>query len=168
MQRHGVVLDVVDALQDIDLPVHRPCPTAQHPECRPDTADGARHVCDIRDEETLVVGFLGGDAHRGAAARGVLGGAVDADVEAVGGWRGGADQLLGDGILLGDVLDEAGGRVLAGEEVEGREEVAGVVGVEEGVCARPACEEGQSEGGGDGVHLGWCWSGGDGLRCLSD
>lgn len=166
MQRHAIIARIVDALQDIDLPIRRPRPAAEHPERRPDTADPPRHVCDVGDEEAFVVGFLAGDADGGAAGGG-FGGAVDADVDGVGGLGGGADEFEGGGGGLGVVFYEAGGWVGVGEEVEGGEEVAGGVGVEEGVGARPACEEEEegSEGGG-GVHVGgyelcvvcaWVW-----------
>lgn len=140
MQRHTVVRPIIDPLQDINLPVRGPRPGAEHPECGPHAADAAWHVRDVGDEEALVVGFLAGDAD-GGAARGGLGGAVDADVDGVGGLRGGADEFEGGGGGLRVVFYEAGGWVGVGEEIEGGEEVAGGIGVEETVGARPACEE---------------------------
>lgn len=45
----------VDALDDVEFSVSRPGRVAKSPEGRPDTADRARHVFDVGEEETVVV-----------------------------------------------------------------------------------------------------------------
>lgn len=45
----------VDTFNDVEFSVSRPGRVAESPECRPDTTNGARHVFDVGEEETVVV-----------------------------------------------------------------------------------------------------------------
>ncbi|KAI6766477.1 hypothetical protein HG531_011699 [Fusarium graminearum] len=92
-----------DALEDVYFPVIGPRTSRrEHPKCRPNTRDTARHVGDIGDEETVgerVVRNLSVNETR---------------------------QTLAVGTVGIDVLDKSIGRILFVEELECLEEVGGV------------------------------------------
>lgn len=97
VQRHGVGLLSVDALDDVNLARVGPAAVSlpfflfadcryspvgtKHPERRPDAAAARGHVRNVGDKQTRVVRLVGRDAHRLAALTGSLG--VDAEVDAV-------------------------------------------------------------------------------------
>lgn len=87
---------------------------------RPGTADTSGHVSKVKDEETMVVGSIAADADALTTAAASDIGVVDAHVDR-GVARGGDIAIaLGGGFI--DVVDEAIGRVSAGEESEAIEE----------------------------------------------
>lgn len=78
MEGHGVAVGgFVVGFQHVDFAVFGPVGWVGEPEGGPGGASVGR-VGDVEDEEPVVVGFLGGDAH-GFPAAGLVGGAgVDA------------------------------------------------------------------------------------------
>ena len=82
---------------------------------------------EVEDEETLVEGLLGGNAH-GRTAGIYGGGGIDADVGGIGQVGDSGNELLGGGGVIGRIADETVGWVGRGKGSEVAEEgVAGVV-----------------------------------------
>lgn len=113
----------VHSFHNIDLSIRRPVVWIGEPERRPSAAaDGS--VLYVEDEEPVGVLCFGAYAHGEAAGGGVgvgVGGygCVNAQDGAGGA---GVGQVEGFGFSGGDVVDEAGGGVVAGEVVEVVEE----------------------------------------------
>lgn len=124
VQRHGVGLGLVDALEDVDLARVRPV-GSYGPEGRPDAALIFGGVGDVSDEETLRIALLRDDASGIATG---IGRALDLGVGTeIDGVVGVAGQRLGVGLDGRVVLDESVGGVGLAEEVETLEEAGGVV-----------------------------------------
>ena len=140
---------LVDAFDDVDFAVVGPV-GPDHPERRPGTAGGAGHVGHVGDEEAVVVGFLAGEADRGAALRGdVCGVDADAGIGAVGaGDLDEVNEVGGDGGGLVNVGDESVGWVGTCKEGEGGEERVFSEVVYKSVTRRSWCD-GESSHGGD-------------------
>lgn len=83
-------------------------------------------MCDVCDEESLGVSFVGGDADGSTAACWIDSGVVDAEVDGV---VGVACEGTGVGINLISEFDEATGGIGSVEEGELVEEVGRVVGI---------------------------------------
>ena len=142
MKCHLIISLRVGAFEDVDLAAFRPgAAVAQQPGCWPCAADPARVVCDIEDEETMVVALFTRDSHACAASR-VHGGMIHTHVDGIGGID--AKETRGSSGLERLVLDKAISRVFVAEEVEGVEPVGGRVAVSERVGRKRFWQEGRS------------------------
>ena len=88
---------------------------AEEPEGRPDAADRAWHVCNVRDEEAMGVTFVATDSDGCPTCGRVHGGVVDTEIDLAVVC---VDQTLACSGGLGLVGDVAVCRVSAGVEAE--------------------------------------------------
>ena len=153
VEGHGVVVLLVDTLDDVDFAVFGPI-GADEPEGGPDAADAAGHVGDVGDEETFVPGLFGLDAQGGTAGLGVGDDVCVVDAEEDGRGVAGVGhhgEFGGGCVEAGLEFDVAVGGVGVGEEVELREEVGGWHVVRQGVGVGGGGEE-----GGRDQRESWC------------
>lgn len=126
MERDCVSASEVHPFDYVDFARGRPVGT-EEPEGGPDTTDGAGHVSDICNKQSMLEGLITGYADRGSATGGVHGGIVNAEIDLP---VVGVDESGGGGSGFGEVVDETAGGVSASEEVKAAKEVAACVGVD--------------------------------------
>ena len=102
----------VNAFDNVDFPAVGPR-GANHPKCRPG-ATPSRHVVQVYDEQTRVVGFFRRDADRVAAVLRDIG-VVRTHVDLR---RCVVDQALGQRVSLRQEIDKAMCRIARGEKVK--------------------------------------------------
>lgn len=102
VQRHAIAYSFVSALDDVDFTVIG----SDQPEGRPNSANAARHVCNVGDEEALIVSPLGADTDTGAPVRGFVN-MVHADINAAIPGSGSINEFLGVGGRSVNILDES-------------------------------------------------------------
>ena len=144
MEGHGIVVLLIDTLDDVDFAVFRPI-GADEPEGWPHAADAAWHVGDVGDEETFVPGLFRLDAEGRTAGLGVGDDVCVVDAEEDGGGVAGVGhhgEFGGGRVEAGLEFDVAVCGVGVGEEVELGEEVGGWHVVCEGVGVGGGGEEG--------------------------
>lgn len=71
---------LVDVLKDINLSLFGIIDVRGGPESRPKSTSAGRHVCEVDNEETVLIGRLGFDPNRCTAISGVLGPVINAHV----------------------------------------------------------------------------------------
>lgn len=102
VQRHAIAYSFVSALDDVDFTVVG----SDQPEGRPNSANAARHVCNVGDEEALIISRLGTDTNTGAPVRGFVN-MVHADINATIPGSGSINEFLGVGGTSVNILDES-------------------------------------------------------------
>lgn len=139
MQRYEIRRLRVDTLDNIDFTSIRPI-WAKHPVRRPRSTGIARHMCNIRNEQSMIEGFVGRHTNRLAAIGWVNSLRIHTHVNrSIFNSR----QALTHGSLPIDILDKSQCRVRFSEEVEFGKEVGGVVdGIESVVLSGAASNEG--------------------------
>lgn len=121
----------VDAFENVNLTRVGPLRT-EHPIRRPCTADTARHVCNVGNEQTTSEGLFRSHSNGLATFGRVLGLEVNTHENST---FGVSSEALLVGSLAIDIFDEALSGILVGEEVEAIEKVGVVVsGVDVVVC----------------------------------